>query len=51
MKTTFQGDLCAWLTERFLINVEILACSTDILYLYSCILVYEQCFVVTVVTV
>ena len=35
----------------FLTNVQVLPCSTDILYLYPSILVYEQCFVVTVVIV
>lgn len=32
-------------------NALMLPRNTDILYLYSCILVYEQCFVVTVVIV
>ena len=50
VKPTVWGDLYVWLSEWlfecgsvvFLTNVQILPCSTDILYLYSCILVYKH---------
>lgn len=45
------NDIFECVSVVLLTDVQILPCSADILYLYSCILVYEQCFVVTVVIV